>query len=73
MPHVSVHVDLDDFDDSDLKGELERRGFLVEKDAGLSTTGDLGRVEHLASCGFLADARQKALQLVGLAIGRAIH
>jgi len=73
MPYVSVHVDLDDFDDSDLKRELESRGFQVAKSTGLPSREDLEHVEHLASCGFVADARQEALMLIGSAIGRAIH
>lgn len=73
MPYVSVHIDLDEFDDADLRKELESRGYLVTKDKGLSISGDIEYVAHLASCGFFADARQEALKLVGQAIGRAIH
>ena len=73
MPYVSVHVDMDDFDDKDLKHELESRGYMVSKDHGLSSTGDLDHVGHLAACGLMADAQQEALKIVGSAIGRAIH
>lgn len=73
MPYVSVHVDLDDFDDADLRKELESRGYLVTEDKGLSSAGDIEYVEHLASSGLLAAAQQEALKLVGQVIGRAIH
>lgn len=73
MPYVSVHVDLDDFDDEDLQQELESRGYLVTKDKGLSRAGDIEYVEHLAACGLVDAAREEALKLVGQVIGRAIR
>lgn len=71
MPYVSVHIDLDDFDDDDLISELESRGYTCSKDAPAGVEG-LDRIEHLAICGQLEIARAEALQLVSAAIGRSI-
>ena len=73
MPHVSVHIDFDEFDDDELVKELEIRGFRVSKAHEPATLGDLEHIEHLAICGLIADARNEALKLVGKAIGRPIH
>lgn len=73
MPYVSVHIDLDEFDDDELVEELEIRGYRVSKAHEPATLGDLEHVKHLASCGLIADARIEALELVGKAIGRPIH
>lgn len=70
MPYVSVHIDLDDFDDEDLIKELESRGYTCSKDA--AGFEGLDRIEHLAICGQLEIARAEALQLVSAAIGRPI-
>jgi hypothetical protein len=71
MPYVSVHIDLDDFDEDDLVEELESRGYTCTKNAPAGLDG-LDRVEHLAICGQLEIARAEALQLVSKAIGRTI-
>lgn len=71
MPYVSVHIDLDDFDEDDLIEELESRGYTCTKDAVTGVKG-LERIEHLAVCGQLEIARAEALQLVSAAIGRPI-
>ena len=73
MPYVSVHIDLDEFDEDDLVQELESRGYRVSKTNDTEALGDLEHVEHLALCGLIADARNEALELVGKAIGRPIH
>ena len=73
MPYVSVHIDLDEFDDDELVEELEIRGYRVSKAHEPETLGDLGHVEHLALCGLLADAQNEALELVEKAIGRPIR
>ena len=73
MPYVSVHIDLDEFDDDDLVRELESRGYRVSKTNGTEALGDLEHVEHLALCGLIADARNEALEIVSKAIGRPIH
>ena len=78
MPYVSVHIDLDEFDEDDLVQELESRGYRVSKAHEPATLVDLEHVdlehvEHLALCGLIADARNEALELVGKAIGRPIH
>lgn len=70
MPYVSVHIDLDEFDDDDLISELESRGYTCSK-AAAGVEG-LDRIEHLAICGQLEIARAEALQLVSAAIGRSI-
>ena len=74
MLYVNPHIDLDDFDDDDLKKELESRGYSVAKH-GVSTDDmpDLEHVEHLAICGQLDAARAEALQQVGKAIGRRLQ
>lgn len=69
---VDVNVDLDDFDTDDLIEELESRGYVVSKSAGVDTLGDLDHVEHLVICGQASAARSEALELVGKAIGRAL-
>ncbi len=71
MPYVSVHIDLDEFDDDELVEELESRGYACSKDAVTGVEG-LDRIEHLAVCGQLEIARTEALQLVSKAIGRPI-
>lgn len=73
MPYVSVHIDLDEFDEDDLVQELESRGYRVSKTNDTEALGDLDHVEHLALCGLISDARNEALELVGKAIGRPIH
>ena len=73
MPYVSVHIDLDEFDEDDLVQELESRGYRVSKTNDTKALGDLEYVEHLALCGLIADARNEALELVGKAIGRPLH
>ena len=73
MPYVSVHIDLDEFDEDDLVQKLESRGYRVSKTNDTEALGDLAHVEHLALCGLIADARNEALELVGKAIGRPIH
>lgn len=72
MPYVSVHIDLDEFDDDDLISELESRGYTCSKDSTTDSLGDLDHIEHLAICGQLDVARTEALQLVSAAIGRPI-
>lgn len=70
MPYVSVWVDtpeLSAFSDADLIEELESRGFGVAK--GTSIEG-IGRIEHLAACGFVRDAAIEALQLIECQLGR---
>lgn len=71
MPYVSVHIDLDDFDEDELIEELEYRGYTCTKNAPAGLDG-LDRIEHLAICGQLEIARAEALQLVSHAIGRTI-
>jgi hypothetical protein len=76
MPWVSVHIDddcLEEFDEDDLKAELERRGFSVAK-RGEPIEGltELEHVEHLVVCGLRDEARREALVLVGRAIGRPL-
>lgn len=73
MPYVSVHMDLDEFDEDELVEELESRGYRVSKTNGTEALDDLEHVERLALCGLIADARNEALELVGKAIGRPIH
>ena len=73
MPYVSVHIDLDEFDDDELVKELETRGYSVSKAQEPAALGDLEHIKHLALCGLIADARNEALELVGKAIGRPIH
>lgn len=73
MPYVSVHMDLDEFDEDDLVQELESRGYRVSKTNDTEALGYFDHVEHLALCGLIADARNEALKLVGKAIGRPIH
>lgn len=73
MPYVSVHIDLDEFDDAELVRELESRGYRASKANDPATLGDLEHVEHLALCGLIADARNEALEIVSKAIGRPIH
>ena len=73
MPYVSVHIDLDEFDDDELVEELEIRGYRVSKAHEPATLGDLEHVEHLALCGLIDDARNEALELVGKEIGRPIR
>lgn len=74
MPYVLIHVDFDDFDDDDLKEELESRGYTVSKH-GISTNslGDLGHVEHLMMCGQVNAAKAEALAMVSKAIGRTLQ
>lgn len=76
MPYVTVHIDddvLEEFDDDELKDELESRGYAVAK-RGEPIEGltELEHVEHLAVCGQIEAARAEALMLVSKAIGRPI-
>lgn len=74
MPYVSVSVDLEDFDTSDLIDELEARGYKAHKaETGAMPAEDLDYVQHLALCGLIPEARQEALKVVSTVIGRAIH
>ena len=62
MPYVSVHVDLDDFDDDDLIRELENRGYECAKSGALRASID-SRVDHLLDCGMDKAAAEELLQL----------
>lgn len=74
MPYVSVSVDLEDFDTSDLIDELEARGYKAHEAGEAAVAAeDLDYVQHLALCGLIPKARQEALKVVSTAIGRAIH
>ena len=74
MPFITVDVDLDEFSDNELKRELESRGFTVIEDGESTPMPDnLSRVQHLADCGLIADARTEALTLVSKAIGRSLQ
>ena len=64
MPYVSVHVDLDNFDDDDLIEELESRGYeCIKSDSMGGQTVD-NRVSHLLDCGMDKAAAEELLQQV---------
>lgn len=72
MPYV--YIELSELDSSDLVSELESRGYVVAKDqAPIRTLDGLDRIEHLALCGLVLDAKNEALALVGDAIGRRLN
>ena len=74
MPYITVeaHVDLDEFDDEDLVEELESRGYVCSKNA-IEGLPDVAYIEHLATCGLVAEARREALDLVSKTIGRRLQ
>ena len=83
MAYVSVHVDLDEFDEDEIVRELESRGYKCIKssktgaplegdDAEIMSDEDFERIEHLFICGQSSAAREEALRLVGRVIGRDI-
>ncbi len=79
MVMVYVNIELDDFDDDDLKAELEARGFAVFK-GSTDTSIDLERIEHLVTCGLMEQARAELMEqaraelieLASRAIGRPL-
>ena len=74
MPYITVeaHVDLDEFDDEDLVEELESRGYVCSKNP-IENLPDVSYIEHLATCGLVAEARREALDLVSKTIGRRLQ
>ena len=68
MDYVTVEIELDDFDDSELIEELESRGYTCT--SGKVAQLDIDRIEHLAVCGQIEAARAEALELVSKAIER---
>ncbi|WP_114968526.1 hypothetical protein [Rhodoferax ferrireducens] len=75
MAYIHVHVELDEFSESELIQEMKSRGFSCVK-TGAScehesiTSADFERIEHLVICGQTSAARSEVLHLVGNVIGR---
>lgn len=71
MPYVSVwvgDVELDEFDDTALIEELEKRGYSCVK--GPASIEGLERISHLLDCGLVAYARGEALRMLEQQVGR---
>jgi hypothetical protein len=72
MPYV--FVEMSELDSSDMVDELEKRGYQVSKGPTVKFELEgLDRIEHLASCGLIHDAKTEALALVGDAIRRRLN
>lgn len=71
---VDVDVELSEIDDDALIDELEDRGYAVvtKQGDGVLRSIDIERIEHLATCGLLAEARAELIELASLAIGRPL-
>ena len=74
MAYISVHVDMDEFSESELIKELESRGYSCVKTGSPEFLDpeqiiDFDRIEHLAICGQKDAARTELLAAVGSAIG----
>lgn len=80
MTYVSVHVDLDSFDEDDLVDHLEGLGYTVTEKSGKTVyssgysmgESELNRIEHLIICGMTDVAKKEALGYVCKAIGRTV-
>ena len=71
MPYVSVWVDdveLDEFDDTELIEELEKRGYSCVK--GATSIDGIELISHLLDCGLVAYARDEALRMLEQQVGR---
>ena len=78
MVMARVTIDMDVFEDDDLRQELEERGYTVLAE-GESTTHlpesldeNLGRIEHLLLCGMRAEARAELVEAASRVLGRPL-
>ena len=78
MVMARVTIDLDVFEDEDLRMELEECGYTVLAEGETMTQRaesldeNLDRIEHLLTCGLRADARAELIDVASKALGRPL-
>lgn len=78
MVMARVTIDLDVFEDEDLRMELEERGYTVLAEGETMTQRaesldeNLYRIEHLLNCGFPEQARAELVEAASRVLGRPL-
>lgn len=78
MVMARVTIDLDVFEDEDLREEMEERGYTVLAEGETITNRaesldeNLDRIEHLLNCGFPEQARAELLDAASRVLGRPL-
>lgn len=80
MVMARVTIDLDVFEDEDLRNELEDRGYTVLAEGESidwtkrleSMDENMDRIEHLLNCGMKAEARAELVEAASRVLGRPL-